>query len=160
MNATQWAGIFAFGGAALLCFCVHRSPWVRIGAIYAGMGLECAVGLRHHLHSIIVHIMGPLYDERAGVQVALIGVVLVIGGALSILFVHRNKSSAPPVVTAATIAAIGLFSIETISLHAVDAMLYKPTGGLLLIGWLWIALALVITFSALHIISQKRDLNK
>lgn len=33
-----------------------------------------------------------------------------------------------------------LFILETISLHDVDAALYRPAAGLLVIGWLWLLL--------------------
>jgi hypothetical protein len=42
-----------------------------------------------------------------------------------------------------------LFTIEAISLHAVDALMYAYIGPVLAIGWAWAALALTITAAAL-----------
>ena len=41
-------------------------------------------------------------------------------------------------------AGLGLFLVEAISLHSVDAVMYAQAGPVLLIGWIWAALGLVI----------------
>src|SRR3546814_19253476 len=39
-----------------------------------------------------------------------------------------------------TLLSMMLFLLETISLHGVDALIYQPARGLLVIGWLWLLL--------------------
>ena len=152
MNATQLTGIVAFGAAALLCF---RARWVQIGAINAVFAIECVFGLRHRIHDLAVQLMGPLYAERGGVQIVLIGLALALLAGSGILLLLSKHRLVPANVTAATLLAVALFSIEVISLHAIDAVLYRYVGDVMVIGWLWLALALVIAIGALRAKSRK-----
>ena len=159
MNATQWAGTVAFGGAALICFWVRRQPWWAIGTVNFGLAFECVIGVRHHIHNVAIGLMGPLYADRVGVQIALIVMTLgILLSAARLLQYHAHLFASRP-VTAATGLALALFSIETISLHAVDAILYRPVAGLLVIGWIWITLGLVVATEALRAISRQGSLN-
>jgi hypothetical protein len=38
-----------------------------------------------------------------------------------------------------TLGLLALFAVETVSLHTIDAIFYRPVGPVLLIGWLWAA---------------------
>jgi hypothetical protein len=49
-----------------------------------------------------------------------------------------------------TIVIFASFAIEMISLHELYAVLYRPIGPLLTIGWVWTGAATVICFAALH----------
>ena len=152
MNATQLTGIVAFGAAALLCF---RARWVQIGAINAVLAIECVFGLRHRIHDLAVHLMGPLYADRGSVQILLMGLILALLAGSGMLLLLSKRRLAPAHVTSATLLAVALFSIEVISLHAVDAVLYRFVGDVMVIGWLWLALALVIAIGALRTKSRK-----
>lgn len=152
MNATQLVGIIAFGGAALLCFRVH---WGLIGTINALLTLECVFGLRHRIHDVAVQMMGSLYGERAGVQITLISIALALLGGSAKLLLRRWHQLPSPVVTATTLLAIALFSIEIVSLHAVDAVVYRHVGGVMVIGWLWLFLGLATATCALCAISRQ-----
>lgn len=152
MNATQLTGIVAFGAAALLCF---RARWVQIGAINAVLAIECVFGLRHRIHDLAVHLMGPLYADRGSVQILLMGLILALLAGSGMLLLLSKRRLAPAHVTSATLLAVALFSIEVISLHAVDAVLYRFVGDVMVIGWLWLALALVIAIGALRAKSRK-----
>lgn len=159
MDATQWAGLVAFGGAALTCLWVRQWPWGMIGAINLVLALECAMGIRHRMHNFVIEQIGALYADRFGLQIVLIVVAVVVVLGTAALLLQRKHWLAPPTVTAATGLALALFSVETISLHAVDALLYQPAAGLLVIGWIWIALGLVIAIGAFRVISRKGSLN-
>lgn len=152
MNATQLVGIIAFGGAALLCF---RVRWGLIGTINALLTLECVFGLRHRIHDVAVQMMGPLYAERTGVQITIISIALALLGGSAMLLLRRRHQLASPAVTAATLLAIALFSIEIVSLHAVDAVLYRHVGGVMVIGWLWLSLGLVTATCVLYAMSRQ-----
>lgn len=146
MNPTQVAGILAFAGAALVCF---RVRWWLIGTINATLALECLFGIRHRIHDLAVKAMGPLYADRADFQIGLIGFSLTLFAGSAILLLGRKQRSAPRLVTAATLLAIALFSIEIISLHDIDAMLYRHVGGVMVIGWMWLALGLSTVIGAM-----------
>lgn len=155
MDPTQLAGIGAFGGAALACFCVRQRSWLVIGAINAGLALECVLSLRHRKHDIVLDVMGAYYDTRTGVQIGLIIVALLIVLGGTIILLRRKSRAVPPAVLATTGLALALFSVETISLHVVDAFFYQTIAGLLLIGWMWIALGLITAIGALRAISRR-----
>lgn len=158
MNATQWAGMIAFGGAAIVCFWVRRSSWWVIGTVNLALAVECVLGLRHYIHNCVILLMGPLYADRVGLQIGLI--IVTLGFLLGIipLLLYRTRGFAPRHVKAAMGIAFALFAIESISLHAVDTFLYRPVAGLLVIGWLWIALGLVVAVAALRAIFRQGSL--
>ena len=160
MDPTQLAGIGAFGGAALACFCVRHRSWLVIGAINAGLALECVLNLRHRKHDIVLDIMGPHYAGRTSLQIGLIIAALLIVLVGAIVLLRQKRRVVPPAVLAATGLALALFSVETISLHVVDKFFYQTILGLLLIGWMWIALGLITAIGAFQAISRQGTLNK
>jgi hypothetical protein len=159
MDATQWAGVIAFGGAALTCFWVRLWPWIIIGTINLAMAIECGLGMRHRAHNLAIEFMGPLYANRVGVQIGLIFSAVFVVLVTASLLLHRKHWRVPAAVTTATALALALFSVETISLHAVDALLYQPVAGLLVIGWVWAALGSVTAIAAYRVMSRKGNLN-
>lgn len=158
MDPTQVAGITAFSGAALTCFCVRRRAWFVVGAINAALALECVLNMRHRKHDLVLEIMGPYYDQRAVLQIGLIILALAIAAGFTTLLLRRKGWGVPPIVIAATGFALALFSVETISLHDVDAFFYQTIAGLLLIGWIWVVLGLTIAIQALRTIFRQGNL--
>jgi hypothetical protein len=150
MDATQWAGVAAFGSAAAGCIS-FRPQWGRaLAAINACLAAECALGLRHGLHDRVIALLGDYYPERQPLQILL---VLLAGFGGLVMLVRRRGSPTPRSAMApllATGAALVLFVIETISLHAIDRLLYHPAGPILVIGWAWLLLAAVIVIGALR----------
>lgn len=150
MDATQWAGLSAFGCAAGGCmtFRVPKGPF--LGAINACLAAECVLGLRHSLHNRAIALLGVYYPEREPFQIALI-ILIGLAGLILVRLARRSRSISwrADTPTLATIAALLLFTIETVSLHAVDRLVYRPAGALLVIGWLWIVLGVTTMMSAL-----------
>lgn len=150
MDATQWAGMIAFGGASIACLWIRQWPWNFIGSLNLAMAIECGLGMRHRAHNFAIELMGPMYLNRVGLQIALIGIVAIIVFLSTLFFLYRSYGRAPATAIAATGLALALFSIETISLHAFDSFLYQKAGSLIIIGWIWIALASITTIEALR----------
>lgn len=153
MNAAQLVGICGFGVAALLCFWAR---WPLIGAINATLSLECVIGLRFGIHDIGEQVIGQPYPGRDNIKVALIIVALMLMAGLISSLLRPKSRRGPPFATAATFAALMLFCIETISLEAIDKMVYRFSSGMMVIGWLWLVLALVVAGEALWKKVQKR----
>ena len=155
-NPTQLAGLFVFGCAAVACafaaqVCGERRWW-RLAAVSAACVLEVALGLRHRAHDLVDAVLqaGGWYAARSHTQVLLLAIVaLLAAGTLAWLLSLRGTAVEIRVAAAASIAALWLFTIEAISLHAVDALMYAYIGPVLAIGWAWAALALTITAAAL-----------
>lgn len=150
MDATQWVGMIAFGGASIVCLWIRQWPWSFIGGLNMAMAIECGLGMRHHAHNFAIELMGKFYLNRAGLQIGLIFIVATIVFLTTLLLVNRSYGRAPATVIVATGFALALFLVETISLHAFDSFLYQKAGPLLIIGWIWMSLALVTAIEALR----------
>ncbi|RYD45370.1 MAG: hypothetical protein EOP63_01955 [Sphingomonadales bacterium] len=149
MDATQWTGVFSFGLASAVCLITACRPWPLLALANGCYAAECALGLRHSLHNGVAAAMGDYYSGRVPVQIFLIAVALGLA-AISLLRprtdnMGRTRTGA---ATASLVTAL-LFVLETISLHDVDAILYRPAAGLLVIGWLWLLLGAATIIGAL-----------
>ena len=132
MDATQWAGVISFGLASLICLVTACRPWPLLSMANACFAAECALGLRHGLHNAVAAAMA-------------------LGLGIASLLRQRTDKAGRPRNAAATTTLLSalLFVLETISLHDIDAVLYRPAGGLLVIGWLWLLLGAVTVAGAL-----------
>lgn len=149
MDATQWAGLVAFGGAAAACLSL-RGPSGRILAAVNGcLAAECALGFRHGLHDRVIALLGDYYPERQPFQIALVLIAAFTGLTLLARRWRRTRKTSVNVPLIATGAALLLFAVETISLHALDRLLYRPAGPVLVIGWLWVATGSLTMVSAI-----------
>ena len=172
INLTQVAGIAAYGLACFAAFAAVRakraesaalvSRWRWIGILQLIFSLEVALGFRHLAHDLVnltLHSMS-LYQGRSSIQeMLLLGVGLFSFAAVVIVLwrwitnqsLRSDPSKAAVVWTAGTLL---LFTVETVSLHAVDRFLYMPVGPILLIAYLWIAAALGVLLSARRTLSR------
>jgi hypothetical protein len=162
INPTQLAGLLSFAAATIACaIAARRSGWrdarawqllVFINGLFL---VETLVGLRHRIHDYLAALLMAEgeYDQRGGMQefiiiwlaaIALISVMLF-------LFSRLLAGRAVRLAVSLTIALLALFAIETVSLHALDAVYYRPLGPVLLIGWLWAIAAAGICWSALTV---------
>lgn len=137
-NPTQLAGIAAFSLAALSCLAARRRPWPTLALLHAVFLVEVLAGFRHVVHVMVMRAMGEAYRARTDYQLELFAVLLVAAaiGAAVLLRLRRRGPARKAVL--ATAALCLLFGIETISLHAVDAILYRQVGGIAIVGWLWL----------------------
>ena len=164
IDPTQLTGLLVFGCAALACafagrVCSERRWWQLAGVSSVCM-LEVAFGLRHRAHDLADALLqaGGWYDARSPAQVLLLAIVaLLAAGTLGWLLSLRGTTAEIRVGAAASMAALWLFGIEAISLHAVDALMYTHIGPVLAIGWAWAALALVIAAAALVAAKVSRE---
>ncbi len=156
MNATQLLGIFSFGIAGLLCLSLWRPPWTALSFVNLFFSFECFVGWRHLLHEAVVAAMGSQYAERVPLQVVLIcgaSIIIIIGSGM---FLVANRDMLGRVAVMGTWLSASLFMIETISLHDIDELLYYQMGPSVLIGWLWLCLAICTGFAAMLSHSRRR----
>lgn len=165
LNPTQLVGIIAFFAAAIAAARVALAKrdqrkasarvWWWVGAIHLVWVMEVVVGARHGLHdwvNAVLHDNG-LYPKRAAIQMLLlVGCVLCV--ALAHTVVRRWLKGTAPLAPHArraafvTMAVGALFIVESISLHAIDQLLYANLGPVLAITYLWVGMALAILASA------------
>jgi hypothetical protein len=148
INATQLAGLLAFGAAALACARAARARqqrlWWKLAAISTGFALEAVLGLRHRLRGAVdIWLQGEgLYDSRTPAQIGLL-VLCALLLAWAVWGLAGLRRAGPHARVAATACAVTLclFVIEAISLHGVDALMYANIGPVRAVGWVWVVLA-------------------
>ena len=166
INSTEAAGFIAFVPAAIAAFIAAiadrrptvRNGWALIGAIYVMLSAEILASTRHRLGIALREWLRAthLFPERRPVQAALILLIVAIVLLAAFALVGRAPARALAVATGATVAALGIFIVETVSLHAVDGVVYAPLGPILLIGWLWLVCGSVTIAAALWSIRPRR----
>ncbi len=147
INSTELAGLLAFAPTALLCVTAARSSpkrqrrdWAMLAGLYALLTVEIVASGRHRLDGLLAGWLRAehLYPDRRPVQAAAILLLIALGWLAARHVVQRGSTRRLRIARAATAAVILLFAIESVSLHAVDGLLYRPVGPILLIGWLWL----------------------
>jgi nitrate/nitrite transporter NarK len=162
INATQAMGLGAFFTAFILASTavtayqgVERKVWVCIAAANALCVLEVLLGTRHALHDIAdgyLRLFG-LHAGRRSLQ-AYILLVLTVVVASTLVWIARGslyaaiRRARARAAATATLATSTIFAVETVSLHQIDAVLYRHVGPVLVIGWLWVMTALAVSASA------------
>ena len=148
INATQLAGLLAFGVAALACVraakALQQRLWWKLAGASAGFALEAVLGLRHRLRAAIdIWLQGEgWYDSRTPVQVGLLVLcALLLAWALWGLAGLRHAGVHARVAATACAVALCLFVIEAISLHGVDSLMYANIGPVRVVGCAWVVLA-------------------
>jgi hypothetical protein len=63
---------------------------------------------------------------------------------------RQGAGGAARLAASITIAVSALFAIEMVSLHAVDAVFYRPIGPVLMLGWVWVIAAAGICAAAIQ----------
>lgn len=148
-NPTQASGFLAFGVAALSALLAARTPtvaarrsWAWIGGVQLALAAEILVEVRYVLHDRFSTVLAAFgsYGSRRSLQVVLIAILLALA-ALAWKRWRPERGGTWPARTARVASALALlnFVIETISLHQIDAVLYRSLGPVLLNGWLWLA---------------------
>lgn len=147
INVTQAAGLLAFLPAVVVGVAASRRTggrtgiWSSLAAINALMAAEIMLMLRHDVSGSVGAWLchAGLYADRRSSQAAMILALLLLA-LLALPAVLRKATTKPQAVAiGSTFAAVLLFMVESVSLHAIDAVLYQPVGPMLLIGWLWLA---------------------
>jgi hypothetical protein len=161
INATQLAGLLAFGAASLACARAARARqqrlWWKLAAISTGFALEAVLGLRHRLRGAVdIWLQGEgLYDSRTPAQIGLL-VLCALLLAWAVWGLAGLRRAGPHARVAATACAVTLclFVIEAISLHGVDALMYANIGPVRAVGWIWVVLAGTTAWAAWHAPAQ------
>jgi hypothetical protein len=161
INPTQLAGLLSFGAATTACvIAAGRSSWRdarawQVLALINGLFLiEIFIGLRHRIHDYLVALLMAEgeYGQRRGMQeFIIIGLATIALIFATLLSFSRRLAASVRIAASLTIALLALFAIETVSLHALDAVYYRPIGPVLLIGWLWAIAATGIFLAAVTV---------
>lgn len=161
VNPTQLTGLVSFFAAALACLIAARRSgsetrvWYLLAFINSLFALETMIGLRHRAHDFVnsVLIAHGRYATREPAQEMMVIAFATLGLTSMVLFLVRRRvrAGAARLAVAATIGILAVFAIETVSLHALDAVFYHPVGPVLAIAWLWLMAAAGIVLSSASI---------
>lgn len=154
-SPSEFAGIACFAIAAWACWRAGGRaglPWRPLAAVQAALLLEVALRSRYHLHDLVDAFASARgwYPQRAPVQIGLIALVVVLA-ALGWIAASRGRARGvlAGIAMVVTIAVVLLFAIEAVSLHGIDAVLYRQVGPFRVIAFGWVAAATLVTLSAL-----------
>ena len=161
-NPTQLTGLLSFAASTIACViamrrsaCRDSRAWRVLGFINALFFFEIFIGSRHRIHDYVNAILMAEgeYGQRRGMQETIIVWLVIIALVCVTLFLFSRRLGGAAVRTASGLTAglVALFAIETVSLHALDAIYYRSIGSVLLIGWLWALAAAGICWAALTV---------
>lgn len=164
INPTQFAAVLAFGSAALLAWSasyaapLQRRRWVLIAAAHGLLAFEAVAMSRHAIGTAIVGMLksAELYPDRRPAQLVALLILTGLAMLTSWRFMRGAECRSTAVATASTLTLLFLFGVESVSLHAVDQVLYQRQGPLLLVGWLWLACGLTTAIGAGGSLSRRR----
>jgi len=160
-NLTQLTGLLSFAAATMACiFAARRSIsrdariWQLLAIMNGLFFIEILIGLRHRVHNYVDALLMAQgqYGERRWMQESMIiGLATIAIICVVPLLFSRRLAGGARLAASLTIALLALFAIETVSLHALDSVYYRPIGSVLLIGWMWAIAAAGICWAALTI---------
>jgi hypothetical protein len=160
-NPTQITGVLAFTAAACACVLAARrargrtaAVWKLLAALQIVFVAEIVLGLRHEIHGGVDAFLQDRgwYSQRQPVQLGLLVAAVLLGGAgmVAVLRLSRSHRAAAPGMLASCVV-VALFALEMISLHAIDAVLYRLIGPVMLIAVLWVACAAAVAVCSARI---------
>lgn len=165
LNPTQLMGVVAFFAAAiaagLLALRKDGHPggsarvWALVAVAHLAFAAEVVFGTRHQVHDMVNAVLreNGLYPGRAAIQAGLLilcGLCIAIGiggvrrwlGGVARLTHHARRT------VFVTLAVGALFMVESVSLHAIDQVLYAIAGPVRTIAYVWVCAALLILAGA------------
>jgi hypothetical protein len=152
-------GLLSFAAATIACLIAARRSGARDAPTWRLLALtnclllvETYIGFRYHIADFARAIAeaNNLYARRKEILESSDILLATIALIFVTLFLLRRHNTSRGVRTAAsiTIVLVALFAIESVSLHALDAVFYRPIGPVVVIGWLWAIAAAGICLAA------------
>jgi hypothetical protein len=159
INPTQLTGLLSFGAATIVCLIAAQRSGARDAPTWRLLALtnclfliETYAGLRYHIANLARGIAeaNDFYAKRTVMLESIDLFLAAIALVFVTLFLFRGHAASRGIRIAAsiTIALVALFAIESVSLHALDAVFYRPIGPVAVIGWLWALAAAGICLAA------------
>jgi len=161
INWTLVTGLAAFSLAAAASWDAgsaarqHRLPWRVLAVVHLVLLAELLGGNRFGAIDAIDAALPGI--DRPAVRIGLALLMALATGGVAIMIarvVRRIPLFAPAAL--ATLAAAALFGVETLSVGAVGALLYRPVGPVMLIGWLWLGCGLTVVATAIVTVKSIR----
>jgi hypothetical protein len=142
-------GLLSFAAATIACLIATRRSglhdartWKVLALMNGLFFIEIYIGLRYRITELAIKLLKleSLYAQLHGsIQEIIIISIAIIALFFVMLFLFWRPvaGGAARIAASITIAVLALFVIETVSLHALDAVFYRPIGPVLMLGWVW-----------------------
>jgi hypothetical protein len=159
-SPTRAVGLTAYTASLLAC----ASRWARyrkrdffhrLYGVLAGVQLflllDMAFDWRWKLHDMGARLATELgvYGERRMPQtLALMVLSLALVLVFAWVFCRFRRRIGVALMLAGTLFSLGLWCLECVSLHAVDAVLYRMVGAVMRVSLVWICVAFVTCWGA------------
>jgi uncharacterized membrane protein YGL010W len=129
--------------------------WKLLALINFLFPIEIICGFRFLIHGLATTMLQTegLYARMHGGIQEIINILIAIIALIFVtllLFRRQVAGGAARVAVSITIVVVALFAIETVSLHALRAVIYQPIGPVLMIGWLWAIAAAGVCLAAVR----------
>ena len=159
VDASLLLGAFACFAAAVISATIarrrtagQRSAWSWVAVAQCLFGMEMLLGLRYRWHDAAEASLraNDWYASREPLQAALIAIVALFLAVVA-AFAWRLSRSDGPAAWAACASAVtaALLLVEAVSLHAVDAVMYRPAGPVVLLAWAWALASAAVVLAAI-----------
>ncbi len=128
-----------------------RLRWNAVAAAQGAFAVELLLGWRYWWHDAAQSLLRS-HDGYAGREpwqaalIATVAVLWVAAGTIAWRLARGDRLAA--LATCASAAMAALLLVEAVSLHAVDAVMYRPLGPVVAVAWAWVATAVVVTAAA------------
>jgi hypothetical protein len=161
INLTEFTGLVSFATATVACLIAARRSSLRDARTWKVLALmngffliEVYFGLRYHITEL-ARLLLKTQDEYAQWHGWNQEIIIITIAAVTLIFVmllllwRQVAGGAARAAASITLAVVALFAIETVSLHPLDAVFYRPVGPVLTIGWAWAVAAAGICLAAI-----------
>jgi hypothetical protein len=130
----------------------RRGPWRGLAIVYWLLTVELVLDLRFALIGA-----GMVGSGRHAMQLGAALAMLAIAAA-ALVMIGRAGRRTPEFAFAGVVAVAMalLFGVEMLAVGAIGALLYRPVGPLLLIGWLWLAVGATAVAIAVAAVRRTR----
>lgn len=158
MNPTQLAGTVACAMAALACVARRDRRWLAPAAIFALMVVDLQLNARYAVRAVVENFLFA-HGLSAAAKRPFQAVMLIVAAIVLVLVIRRFARGRGGLREArlGAILIAALWSLEAISLHQTDHIMWMQIGPILLGGWLWIAASALAIGGALFGRSGRRS---
>ena len=160
LSPTHAAGLAVAG----ICFAACAAEWANrrskklphrtfaaLAAVQFGLLLDMAFSWRWKLHESLMQksVALGLYEQRRLPQLLAVSLIALVAAAASGWALYRCRRQ-PGIAMAltGTLLLMGLWCCECVSLHYLDAILYRMVGGVMLVNLLRFGLVLIVCCGA------------
>jgi len=121
-----------------------------VAALESLLLLDMAVNGRWILHENMMQfaLHQGFYAQRRGIQIAGLTILIAVFAFWTVILFRRLRGRRSATIAAwSALLSFGMWCVELVSLHAIDAVLYRKIGGFMVIAFVWMVLGATTAIS-------------